>query len=64
MAFFLSVMGMVLIVEGIPYLCFPASVKTLAQRLLDLDDNFLRNMGLLITITGLIVVYIGRRVIS
>jgi hypothetical protein len=54
---------MVLIVEGIPYFCFPASVKALAGKLLEMDEKMLRGMGFLLAITGLVVVYIGRRVI-
>jgi len=54
---------MVLIIEGIPYFCCPSSVKSLAQKLMDLDEKTLRGMGFLLTLTGLIVVYIGRRLI-
>ncbi|MBI5184896.1 MAG: DUF2065 domain-containing protein [Nitrospinae bacterium] len=63
MSFFLTVIGMVLIVEGVPYFCFPASVKALAVKLIEMDEKMLRGMGFLLTIAGLVFVYIGRRVI-
>ncbi len=63
MSFFLSVVGMVLIVEGIPYFCFPSSVKALAQKLMELDEKSLRSMGFFLALSGLIIIYIGRRVV-
>lgn len=63
MSFFLSVIGMVMVVEGIPYFCFPSSVKSIAQKLLGLDDGLLRSMGFFLIVSGLAVIYIGRKVI-
>jgi hypothetical protein len=61
MDFFLCVLGMVFIIEGLPYLTFPEKVKVYISRILDIPNATLRIMGLLAVITGLILVYFGRR---
>ena len=63
MSFFLSVIGMVLIVEGVPYFCFPSSVKSLAKKLMEMDEKSLRSMGFVLALSGLVIIYIGRRVV-
>ncbi len=61
MSFFLSVLGLVLIVEGLPYFAFPEQVKELARRLPDIPDGVLRGLGLLLMISGLLIAYIAKR---
>jgi uncharacterized protein len=59
MKYFLCVLGMVFIVEGLPYFAFPEKVKAYLLKLLDIPDSTLRILGLLAMITGLILVYFG-----
>jgi uncharacterized protein YjeT (DUF2065 family) len=61
MSYFLSVLGLVLIVEGLPYFAFPEYVKKLVKRLPDMPDSVLRGLGFILMIIGLLIVYIGRR---
>jgi uncharacterized protein YjeT (DUF2065 family) len=61
MSYFLSVLGVVLIIEGLPYFAFPEQVKEFAKRLPDIPDSVLRGLGLLLMISGLLIAYIGRR---
>jgi len=61
MSYFLSVLGLVLIIEGLPYFAFPEQVKELAKRLPDMPDSVLRGLGLILMGSGLLIVYIGRR---
>ena len=61
MDYFLCVMGMVLIVEGLPYLTFPDRLKSCLRKLTAIPDTTLRFMGSLAVIIGLLLVYLGRR---
>ena len=57
MKFFLCVMGMVLIVEGLPYFAFPNKMKEMMTVIMSLQDSVLRRFGLILMMTGLAVVY-------
>jgi uncharacterized protein YjeT (DUF2065 family) len=59
MKYFLSVLGMVLILEGIPYFAFPDRLKSYLNRLIDVPDTTLRIMGSIAVIVGLLLVYLG-----
>jgi uncharacterized protein YjeT (DUF2065 family) len=59
MKFFLCVIGMVMIVEGLPYFACPGKMKATVQMILGLDDARLRRFGLILMLTGLGVVYLG-----
>jgi len=61
MKFFLCVLGLVMIVEGLPYFAFPAKMKEWLRRLLEIPDSPLRRFGFILMITGLFLVYLGRR---
>jgi len=60
MKFFLCVIGMVLILEGLPYFAFPDKIKSYLMKLADIPDRILRLMGLAAVISGLILVFFGR----
>ncbi len=59
MKFFLCVMGMVMIVEGLPYFAFPAKMRQMVAMMLGLDNNTLRRFGLFMMLSGLGVVYLA-----
>jgi uncharacterized protein YjeT (DUF2065 family) len=61
MEFFLSVIGMVMVVEGLPYFAFPKRMKGWLRQMLEIPDTTLRTLGLLLMLTGYLLVYIGRR---
>jgi uncharacterized protein YjeT (DUF2065 family) len=60
MKFFLCVIGMVLVIEGLPYFAFPEKLKTYFQKISTVPDSTLRILGLLAMIFGLLLVYLGR----
>lgn len=64
MSLFLSALGLMMIFEGIPYFCFPGQVKDFAKKLPEFQDSTLRIIGFLLMLLGLLVVYIGKKVIS
>ncbi len=59
MKYFLCVLGMVFIVEGLPYFAFPDKLKLYLARMLEVPDATLRILGLVSMVAGLILVYFG-----
>jgi len=61
MDFFLCVLGMVMIVEGLPYFAFPESTKSWVRKIIEIPVVSLRKIGFILMIVGLLLVYIGKR---
>lgn len=61
MEFFLCVIGMVMIVEGLPYFAFPDKMKQLVLKILEMPDGSLRGFGFILMLTGLVLVYMGKQ---
>ncbi len=59
MKYFLCVLGMVFIVEGLPYFAFPDKLKLYLARMLEVPDATMRILGLVSMVAGLILVYFG-----
>lgn len=60
MKYFLCVLGMVFVIEGLPYFAFPEKVKAYLLKIQEMSNSTLRLLGLSAIITGLILVYFGR----
>ncbi len=60
MKYFLCVLGMVLIIEGLPYFAFPDKIKQYLSLIHQVPDQTLRILGLAATVAGLLFVYFGR----
>jgi uncharacterized protein YjeT (DUF2065 family) len=56
----ITVLGMVLILEGLPYFAFPGTFKTWIRLMLEMPDSRLRGYGLLSMILGLFLIYLAR----
>ncbi|PIP44215.1 MAG: hypothetical protein COX17_02730 [Deltaproteobacteria bacterium CG23_combo_of_CG06-09_8_20_14_all_60_8] len=61
MDFFLCVMGMVMVVEGLPYFAFPKQMKTWVKKIEIMQEKSLRNLGLILMALGVFLVYLGRK---
>jgi uncharacterized protein YjeT (DUF2065 family) len=61
MEFFLCVLGMVLVVEGLPYFAFPEKMKALMNMMQEQDDTILRIVGGTLLLLGLLLVFLARR---
>ncbi len=57
MKFFFCVIGMVMIVEGLPYFAFPGKMKEMVQMMIGLDDTKLRKFGFVLMFAGLFIIY-------
>lgn len=61
MKIFLSALGLVLILEGIPYFISPPRMKEFMRQIQEMDDGTLRKMGLAAMIMGLLIIYLVRK---
>lgn len=60
MKYFLCVIGMVMIIEGLPYFAFPEKMKSFVQKISEMSDGSLRKFGFVLMLTGLFLIYIGK----
>jgi uncharacterized protein YjeT (DUF2065 family) len=61
MDYFLCVIGMVMIIEGVPYFAAPERMKHWMAKIIEIAPGSLRRFGLVIMLAGLLLVYLGRR---
>ncbi|MCG6910053.1 MAG: DUF2065 domain-containing protein [Deltaproteobacteria bacterium] len=61
MDFFLCVIGMVMVVEGVPYFAFPEKMKAWVVKVLEMPEGSLRRLGLGLMVVGMFLVYMGRQ---
>ena len=57
MKFFFCVIGMVMIVEGLPYFAFPDKMKQMVLMVTRLPDENLRKFGFGLMLAGLCIIY-------
>ncbi len=60
MEFFLCVMGMVMIIEGLPWFAFPDKMKQVVITMIGQPEQLLRRFGFLMMIAGLGIIYLGK----
>ena len=60
MSYFLSVLGLALVIEGIPYFAFPDSMKSLLAKLPAFPARSLRIFGIASISAGLLLIYISQ----
>ena len=60
MKYFLCVVGMVMIIEGLPYFAFPEKMKFWVQKIVATPEDALRKFGLVLMALGMFLVYFGR----
>ncbi len=56
-------LGLLFIIEGIPYFAFPEKVKKFMAEVINLSDTTIRGIGLLALLLGLLLVFLGTRVL-
>jgi uncharacterized protein len=61
MEILISLVGLVLIFEGLPYLTFPVAMQNWLRQLLDMPPAVLRVFGFLATGAGLLLCYLGQQ---
>jgi uncharacterized protein len=61
MAYFLTVLGLLCFVEGLPYLAFPEQLRKWLRQVSLLPGQKLRVIGAGLMVLGLALVYLGQR---
>lgn len=61
MYYFLSVLGLVLVIEGLPYFAFPEKMKALMEKLPQIPNHNLRIFGITAITVGLLLIYISQK---
>jgi uncharacterized protein YjeT (DUF2065 family) len=56
----ITVLGMILVLEGLPYFAFPETFKVWVARMLELPESQLRIYGFISMMVGLFLVYLAR----
>ena len=58
MKFLLCLLGLVFVVEGIPYFAFPDKMKIWLKKIQEIPDSHLRVIGFVAMCIGLIIAYL------
>ena len=61
MKFFLCVIGMVMIIEGVPYFAMPHKMKNWIGKVLEMPDGMLQRFGFVLMLVGMALVFFGKR---
>ncbi len=64
MEYFLSVLGMVFVIEALPYMAFPGKVKELAKYIEKVPNRSLQVIGILLALSGIAIIYFARKVVG
>ena len=61
MKFFVTVLGLLMVLEGLPYFAFPEKMQALMRQIEEMNPDHLRLVGLVSTLAGLVICYIAQR---
>ena len=61
MKFFVCVIGMVMVVEGLPYFAFPEKMKLVIRKVIEMPDKALQKFGFMLMLIGISLVYFGKQ---
>jgi len=64
MDYFLCVVGLVLIIEGLPYFVFPEKMKEVLSKIPLVPASSLRVFGIAAILVGIFFVFIAKRVLE
>ncbi len=63
MDYFLTALGLMLIIEGVPYFAFPEKMQSVLREVTELPPEKVRSFGFVSILIGLLICYLVRRVI-
>jgi len=61
MKFFLTALGLAMVIEGMPYFLFPGGIKRLLATIQEQPESGLRLFGLLAMLAGVALMYLVNR---
>jgi uncharacterized protein YjeT (DUF2065 family) len=60
MKYFITALGLALVIEGIPYFLFPSGLKRVLATMQEFPEHLLRLFGLVVMLVGLGILYAVR----
>ena len=61
MKLFVTVIGLIMVIEGLPYFAFPEKMKIFLQQIQEMPPESLRWMGFFLMCLGLLLCYLAQR---
>lgn len=61
MKLLITLIGLILVLEGLPYVAAPEAMQRWLQQLLELKPSQLRMMGVIAMAAGFIILFLARR---
>ena len=61
MKLFVTLIGLLMVIEGLPYFTFPEKMQALMRQIEEMNPDHLRLVGLVSTLVGLMICYIAQR---
>ena len=61
MKLIVTLIGLLMVVEGLPYFAFPEKMQALMRQIEEMNPDHLRLVGLVSTLIGLVICYIAQR---
>jgi uncharacterized protein YjeT (DUF2065 family) len=61
MKLFVTLIGLLMVVEGLPYFAFPEKMQALMRQIEKMNPDYLRWVGLVSTLVGLLICYLAQR---
>ena len=61
MKLFVTLIGLLMVIEGLPYFAFPEKMQALMRQIEEMNPDHLRLVGLVSTLVGLMICYIAQR---
>jgi uncharacterized protein YjeT (DUF2065 family) len=60
MKLLVTLIGLILVIEGLPYVASPEAMQRWLKHLAEIEPSQLRSMGLIAMIAGFIILFIAR----
>ena len=61
MKLFVTVIGLLMVLEGLPYFAFPEKMQAFMRQIEEMNPDHLRLIGLVSTLIGLLICYVTQR---
>ncbi|MEA1866502.1 MAG: DUF2065 domain-containing protein [Thermodesulfobacteriota bacterium] len=61
MKLIVTLLGLLMVVEGLPYFAFPEKMQALMRQIEKMNPDHLRFVGIILTLVGLVICYLAQR---
>ncbi|RKX62184.1 MAG: DUF2065 domain-containing protein [Thermodesulfobacteriota bacterium] len=61
MKLIVTLLGLLMVVEGLPYFAFPEKMQALMRQIEKMNPDHLRFVGFILTLVGLVICYLAQK---